>query len=274
MMSQKVTRYITAMMSQTSSGLCVENKQWPVCAEQAVACVWRTSSGLCVENKQWPVCGEQSWGCPCCVVVSKPLIRRVSQRCVLAGSLPVHPAHPAPAAEASPPDMSEESSGSLPHPHREVCVVICNGNDREPSTTTADPTHPHPHQDPAEKECPAPTTTNHNEEGRPLQEASREEVEEKDEREDSQEQAMLPKEEEEGEEVGGGGEGKRVRKGSKAGDRQGHPPLSATFGVTPVEDDDELPFPGFVPKAFYYFHQTHPLRFACLRLITNPYPFG
>ena len=38
-------------------------------------------------------------------------------------------------------------------------------------------------------------------------------------------------------------------------------------------EEEELPFPGFSPKTFYYFHQKHPLRVWSLRCITWPYPF-
>ena len=40
-----------------------------------------------------------------------------------------------------------------------------------------------------------------------------------------------------------------------------------------IEDDDELPFPGFVPKAFNCLPQTNFIRMWCLRTITWPYPF-
>ena len=40
------------------------------------------------------------------------------------------------------------------------------------------------------------------------------------------------------------------------------------------EDDDELPFPGFVPVAFRFMDQRNRVRFWCLRCITWPYPFS
>jgi hypothetical protein len=39
------------------------------------------------------------------------------------------------------------------------------------------------------------------------------------------------------------------------------------------DEDDDLPFPGYVPTAFYYFDQTKQPRQWCLQLITWPYPF-
>ena len=43
--------------------------------------------------------------------------------------------------------------------------------------------------------------------------------------------------------------------------------------VGPVDEDQDLPYPGFMRKAFIYFEQTSPPRSWCLRLITWPYPF-
>ena len=43
-----------------------------------------------------------------------------------------------------------------------------------------------------------------------------------------------------------------------------------------AEDDDEdfdLPYPGFVGRAFFYLDQTTPPRNWCLKTITLPYPF-
>ncbi|KAL3206026.1 hypothetical protein MRX96_040472 [Rhipicephalus microplus] len=37
--------------------------------------------------------------------------------------------------------------------------------------------------------------------------------------------------------------------------------------------EDDLPYPGFVPIALYYFHQDRPPRSWCLRMVTNPYPW-
>lgn len=37
-------------------------------------------------------------------------------------------------------------------------------------------------------------------------------------------------------------------------------------------DDDELPFPGFVPVALRYLDQKNIIRIWCLRTITWPYP--
>ena len=63
--------------------------------------------------------------------------------------------------------------------------------------------------------------------------------------------------------------------GSESG--KDHSLNGATFEVTTptdeVNDADELPFPGFSPKAFFYFDQRHWLRFVCLKMITNLYPF-
>lgn len=56
----------------------------------------------------------------------------------------------------------------------------------------------------------------------------------------------------------------------KSEDRQQH---SATFGVPLDDNGEELPFPGFAPKSLFIFSQRHWLRFACLRIITWPYPF-
>lgn len=39
------------------------------------------------------------------------------------------------------------------------------------------------------------------------------------------------------------------------------------------EDEDDLLFPGFVPKSFIFLKQTNVVRFWCLKLITWPYPF-
>lgn len=39
-----------------------------------------------------------------------------------------------------------------------------------------------------------------------------------------------------------------------------------------IEEDEELPFPGFVPKAFNCIPQTNFIRMWCLRTITWPYP--
>ena len=38
-------------------------------------------------------------------------------------------------------------------------------------------------------------------------------------------------------------------------------------------DDEDLPFPGFIPVTLKVFTQTTWPRYGCLRLITNPYPF-
>ncbi|XP_064478455.1 voltage-dependent T-type calcium channel subunit alpha-1G-like isoform X2 [Ornithodoros turicata] len=38
-----------------------------------------------------------------------------------------------------------------------------------------------------------------------------------------------------------------------------------------TEDEDVLPYPGFVPVALYYFDQTKPPRTWCLKLVTNPW---
>ena len=37
---------------------------------------------------------------------------------------------------------------------------------------------------------------------------------------------------------------------------------------------DEIPFPQFPVVVLKYLHQRHPLRFFCLRLISNKYPFS
>jgi len=42
---------------------------------------------------------------------------------------------------------------------------------------------------------------------------------------------------------------------------------------TAAENDDELPYPEYNEKAFYYFLQTTRPRNWCLQLITWPYPF-
>ncbi|KAI8797047.1 voltage-dependent t-type calcium channel subunit alpha [Biomphalaria glabrata] len=39
------------------------------------------------------------------------------------------------------------------------------------------------------------------------------------------------------------------------------------------DQEEELLFPGFVPKTFYFLTQRNRLRFWCLRCITWPYPF-
>jgi len=39
------------------------------------------------------------------------------------------------------------------------------------------------------------------------------------------------------------------------------------------EENDSLPYPGYVEKAFFYFLQTTRPRNWCLQLITWPYPF-
>ena len=41
-----------------------------------------------------------------------------------------------------------------------------------------------------------------------------------------------------------------------------------------IESDEDLPFPGFVPKAFSCIPQTNFIRMWCLRTITWPYPFA
>lgn len=38
-----------------------------------------------------------------------------------------------------------------------------------------------------------------------------------------------------------------------------------------VPGEEDLPYPGFVPVALYYFHQDKPPRSWCLRLVTNPW---
>lgn len=38
-------------------------------------------------------------------------------------------------------------------------------------------------------------------------------------------------------------------------------------------DDEDLPYPGFVPVAFRYLTQNTFPRNVCLRLVTHPYPF-
>ena len=64
--------------------------------------------------------------------------------------------------------------------------------------------------------------------------------------------------------------------------RRGAPPTDEDMAEDDdgEEDDDEdantqedLPFPGFVPTAFKCLSQENPLRHACLRIITWPYPF-
>ena len=40
-----------------------------------------------------------------------------------------------------------------------------------------------------------------------------------------------------------------------------------------IESEEELLFPGFVPKAFTCIPQTNFIRLWCLRTITWPYPF-
>lgn len=51
---------------------------------------------------------------------------------------------------------------------------------------------------------------------------------------------------------------------------------TSSTATSSTEDDDEpgLPYPGFVPVALYYFVQDKPPRSWCLRMLTNPYPFG
>lgn len=39
------------------------------------------------------------------------------------------------------------------------------------------------------------------------------------------------------------------------------------------DEEEELPYPGFVPKSFYCLKQTNKLRWMCLKIITWPYPF-
>ena len=179
--------------------------------------------------------------------------------------------------------MSEESSGGPTSPRDlgldQVCVVICNSGDNgdngnEPPEGSSVQVSIPPHQ-PASVP-PAPPGV--------VQKEKEEEEEEEEEQQDCQEQAMLPVEGETGVRVEGGGKS-CTRKGStkhqqqqqqedRQQQQQQQQQLSATFGVTADEgDEDELPFPGFVPKTFYYFSQRHWLRFPCLRLITSPYPF-
>ncbi|KAK8769258.1 hypothetical protein V5799_015580 [Amblyomma americanum] len=43
-------------------------------------------------------------------------------------------------------------------------------------------------------------------------------------------------------------------------------------GTAVISSGADLPYPGFVPVALYYFHQDRPPRSWCLRLVTNPYP--
>ena len=158
--------------------------------------------------------------------------------------------------------MSEESSGPMSPPHqgREVCVVICNGDD--PDGCNSGETHPCP---------PAADSADALHAGDVGASQKVDKDEDEDDDQDCQEQAMLQEEEE----ASRSGGTRCSRKDSrKQQDREsGHPQHSATFGVAADDDEDELPFPGFVPQTFYYFHQRHPLRFACLRLITWPYPF-
>ena len=49
-------------------------------------------------------------------------------------------------------------------------------------------------------------------------------------------------------------------------------PTSTNYGE--IDDDEELPFPGFVPKTFNCIPQTNFIRMWCLRTITWPYPFS
>ena len=39
------------------------------------------------------------------------------------------------------------------------------------------------------------------------------------------------------------------------------------------DEDEDLPFPGFVPVAFRRLKQTTPVRYWCLKAVTWPYPF-
>lgn|SRR6218665_1051789 len=52
-----------------------------------------------------------------------------------------------------------------------------------------------------------------------------------------------------------------------------HHSESGGGGEGAEDDDSELPFPGFVKKAFFLFEQTTPPRSWCLAAMTWPYPF-
>ena len=157
--------------------------------------------------------------------------------------------------------MSEESSG--PTSPRDlgldqVCVVICNGDDPEGCSGHVNPNSAVQPEEGAQKE----------------KDEAEEEQDHHQQQQDCQEQAMLA-EEESGVD---GKSGSRKDSGkdtpAKQPDRPQNQQHSATFGVTADDEEDELPFPGFVPKTFYYFNQRHWLRFPCLRLITSPYPLS
>ncbi|KAH3871521.1 hypothetical protein DPMN_034724 [Dreissena polymorpha] len=55
------------------------------------------------------------------------------------------------------------------------------------------------------------------------------------------------------------------------------PPETSTSGPEVTgdeeEEEEELPFPGFLPVVLRCLDQKNPVRFWCLRLITWPYPF-
>ena len=49
--------------------------------------------------------------------------------------------------------------------------------------------------------------------------------------------------------------------------------VTPTYNGNEDDSEEELPFPGFVPKVFGCLEQTNRVRFWCLRTITWPYPF-
>lgn len=153
--------------------------------------------------------------------------------------------------------MSEESSG--PTSPRDlgldqVCVVICNGDDPEGCSGDAGPNPVVVHSEGAVQK-------------------EKDDAEVQQEQQDCQAQAMLAEEESR---VDGKSDTRKdsTKQQQDRPQQQQQQQHNATFGVTAEEEEDELPFPGFVPKTFYYFNQRHWLRFPCLRLITSPYPLG
>uniref|UniRef100_A0A0L8I4M2 Uncharacterized protein n=1 Tax=Octopus bimaculoides TaxID=37653 RepID=A0A0L8I4M2_OCTBM len=48
---------------------------------------------------------------------------------------------------------------------------------------------------------------------------------------------------------------------------------NTTETVHDEPEEEELPYPGFVPTALYCLNQTNKLRWVCLKIITWPYPF-
>ncbi|KAH7950350.1 hypothetical protein HPB49_022724 [Dermacentor silvarum] len=71
-------------------------------------------------------------------------------------------------------------------------------------------------------------------------------------------------------------EGARVSVGERpvrGGRPVGTPAVPFAGSYLMLEGEEDLPYPGFVPVALYYFHQDKPPRSWCLRLVTNPYPW-